>query len=80
MKWIQQFTTRFSLSTNTFCPPSPALFLGGSKVVLKRIPLLNNYPFRCNCMTIYGLPHLFLPGCKMLITSKISICALKVDS
>ena len=30
-------------------------------------------------MTIYGRPHLFQPGSKMLIASKMSICALKVD-
>lgn len=40
----------------------------------QRIPLLNNYPLRWNCITIYGLPHLFESGSKMLIASKTSLC------
>lgn len=56
-------------------PPSSALFFWEeAKWCSQRIPLLNNYPFRWNCMTIYGLPHLFQPGSKMLIAPKISIC------
>lgn len=56
-------------------PPSLALlFWEEAKWCSQRMPLLNNYPFRWNCKIIYGLPHLFQPGSKMLIASKISIC------
>lgn len=58
-------------------PPPPSLglfFWEEAKWCSQRIPLVNNYPFRWNCKTIYGVPHLFQPASKTLIASKISIC------
>lgn len=62
---------------NTLQTPTLSLaifFREEAKWWSQRIPLLNNCPLRWNSMTIYGLPHLFQPGSKTLIASKIPIC------
>lgn len=66
-----------SILCQTLHPPPPSLglfFWEEAKWCSQRIPLVNNYPFRWNCKTIYGVPHLFQPASKTPIASKISIC------